>query len=67
MPAYRAHLSPQFHRAWMEGALTSAEAWALEDQFLLSTEELVEIPSILSPQVSKFALWQHPGENSLPL
>lgn len=67
MSANKAHLSDNLWQAVLEGALLLSEAWAIEDQFLMSSSPVVEMPEILNPQVGKLLLWQTPGFNELPL
>lgn len=67
MPANQAHLPDNLLQAVMDGALLLSEAWAIQDQFLMSESEEVEMPEILNPQVGKLLLWQTPGFNDLPL
>lgn len=67
MSAHQAHLPDNLLEAVMDGALLLSEAWAIQDQFLLSDSPYVEMPEILNPQVGKLLLWQTPGFNDLPL
>ena len=65
--ASQAHLPPQLLKAVQEGALLLSEAWQIQDQFLQSEEQWVEMPHELTPQCNRLALWQLPGLNNLPL
>ena len=67
MSASQAHLPDNLLEAVMDGALLLSEAWAIQDQFLMSASGTVEMPEILNPQVGKLLLWQTPGFNDLLL
>lgn len=61
-----AHLDSQLQLAWQQGILSFQEAWRLQDQFLLATQDWIEMPEELEPEARKWALWQVPAENKLP-
>lgn len=63
----QAHLDNQLHLAWQQGVLSFQEAWRLQDQFLLATDDWIEMPPELEPEASRLALWHVPAENKLPL
>lgn len=67
MSAELLHLPPPLHQAWMDGALSFREAWAIQDEMLLSTKEWVVMPEILEPQLNKLHFYQMPTFNDLPL
>ena len=66
MPASQAHLPLELQQAVLEQALSLTEAWAIQDQFLMSNSLWVEMPWELEPQIRKLVLWQSPAFNSLP-
>lgn len=63
----QAHLDSQLHQAWQHGILSFQEAWRIQDQFLLATQDWIEMPPELEQEASKLALWQTTAENELPL
>lgn len=67
MSAELLHLPRPLHQAWMDGVLSFQEAWSIQDEMLMSTEEWVVLPEILEPQINKFQLYQMEAFNDLPL
>jgi hypothetical protein len=49
------------------GALSFRELWELQDQLLLSYQQLVELPLELEPHFNKLVFFQIPAVNLLPL
>lgn len=67
MSAHLFPLDPQLQEAWEAGALTYKEAWLVQDELIVSPEQMVEMPPHLEPQMRSLLFFQVPPENSLPL
>lgn len=56
MTAHLLHLEDWLQEAVMSAAVTQAEAWQVQDQILASQEEVVPMPSHLSPVMQRLHL-----------
>jgi hypothetical protein len=56
MPAFQMYLDQTLEEAVLAGALSLQEAWLMQDQYLLSMGEVVEIPEELWPLVQRLSL-----------
>ena len=67
MSAQLCHLQEDLQQALEMGALSPLEAWAIQDQLLLSPEKFVVMPPELLPQLQKLLFSQVTPSNLLPL
>lgn len=68
MSARVAHLESWLQEAVMSGAVSTSEAWTLQDlALLLPDEEEVELPESMHPMMERLFLWEMPVFNHLPI
>ena len=68
MSAQLALLTPQLEQAVLQGAVSLAEAWALQDLMSMSVPgEWHEVPEPLHPMWERLCLLEATTENSLPV
>lgn len=58
MSAYQLYLDSELEEAVLLGALTLAEAWQLQDQFLLQQSEVLVLPREWKPLLDRLQLSQ---------
>lgn len=66
MPAFQMHLSPDLESAVLQGVLTLAEAWSIQDVWLTSLEPDPPMPEHLWPAMDKLDFFELELTDSRP-
>jgi hypothetical protein len=62
MSAFQMYLDPELEQAVLLGAITLAEAWLLQDEYLMQQSEYLELPMEFAPLLLRLHLlqWHNP-------
>lgn len=62
MSAYQLFLDPELESAVLQGALSLAEAWLLQDEYLLQQSDQISVPVEWQPMLLRLHLaeWEPP-------
>ena len=66
MSAYQMYLDPVLEEAVQLGALSLAEAWMLQDEYLLQQSECPELPMEFEPLLLRLHLLEWNNPRNLP-